>query len=262
MTSAPPTEKRALAGVECHCCGMLCMPRDIPDYRQCGGCRSWRSTQAAAPVELYTDDYWTHARGHSTLEEQWRNLTLPMHVDEPFVTAWVRRAVAEKPPGARVLEIGCSPGAFLLTMAVRGYTVHGQEAAAGVCRDIAALAGLPSESFTAGLFPAASPPGSFDMIAAFDVIEHAPDPAEWLAAALDKLNDGGVLLLQTPVFDPDDPSELNEDSLRMWHPEEHVYVFTPKGIERLLRRCGHSGVYTSERLAPGHDLIVVRRSDA
>ena len=255
-----PTPIPALEEVGCHCCGMLCLASPIEDYRQCMGCRSWRSMKAASPETLYTDDYWSHARGHSTLDEQWRNLTLPMYVEEPFVTAWVRRAVAELPSGSRVLEIGCSPGAFLFTMAVRGYAVHGQEAAEGVCQDIAKLTGLPRESFTAGLFPQVAPPGSFDMIAAFDVIEHAPDPAVWLQGALDRLSDGGVLLLQTPVFDPDDPSEINEDSRGMWHPEEHVYVFTPKGISRLLQRCGHSGEYSSERLAPGHDLITVHKS--
>lgn len=253
------TPVRALDEVGCHCCGMLCVPSAIEDYRQCAGCGAWRSSNPVEPVELYTADYWSHARGHSTSREQWNNLTLPIVVPNPFVNSWVAAAVAAKPSGSRLLEIGCNPGPFLYTMAARGYHVHGQEAADEVCHEIAETTGLPRELFTAGLFPHVAPDGTFDIIAAFDVIEHAPDPVAWLRGAVERLADDGVLLLQTPVFDPEDTAACNS-ARQMWEPSEHVYVFTPRSIVQLLQRCGLSGDYDSEQLAPGHDLIVVHKN--
>lgn len=243
----------------CHCCGMPCLSCDIEGYRQCTGCRAWKSVRPVPPAELYTDDYWSHERGHSTIGEQWNNLTLPIHVEEPFLVAWVRQAVKAKPPGSRLLEIGCAPGAFLYTMAVKGWAVHGQEAARGTCDAIAERTGLPAELFTAGLFPDVAPPGPFDLIVAFDVLEHAPDPVVWLRAARRLLGSGGVLLLQVPVFAADDPGEITEDSLRLWEPDEHVYVFTPAAVRALLARAGFGdGGHDSTHLAAGHDLLVVR----
>jgi len=212
------------------------------------------------PQELYTDDYWSHDRDHSTISEQWHNHTLPIHMATPLLCSWVEQCCREKPAGSRVLEIGCTPGAFLFTMAVKGWAVRGQEASRGLCDDIARHTGLPAELFTAGLFPQVVPQGPFDVIAAFDVLEHAPDPLAWLRAAGRLLEDDGVILLQVPVFDPDDPSEFHEGSLQMWEPGEHVYVFTPAGVRCLLAQAGFGdGNHESRRLAPGHELIVVRR---
>jgi SAM-dependent methyltransferase len=248
----------------CHCCGMPCLSCGIEGYCQCTGCKAWQSMRPLLPEELYTDDYWSHDRGHSTIAEQWNNHTLPIYLATPLLCSWVEQCLREKPVGSRILEIGCTPGAFLFTMAVRGWTVRGQEASRGLCDDIARHTGLPAEWFTAGLFPQVLPQvlpqGRFDVIAAFDVLEHAPDPLAWLLAAGHLLEDDGVLLLQVPLFDPDDPSEFHEGSQGMWDPDEHIYVFTPSGMRRLLARAGFGdGDHESRRLAPGHELIVVRR---
>jgi SAM-dependent methyltransferase len=141
---------------------------------------------------------------------------------------------------------------------VKGWEVHGQEASQGLCDDIVRHTGLPPERFLAGLFPHVFPQGPFDVIAAFDVLEHAPDPVGWLRAAERLLDRNGVMLLQVPVFDPD--HAIHESDLRMWEPAEHVYVFTPAGVRFLLARAGFGdGDHESQCLAPGHELIVVHR---
>lgn len=247
-----------LADARCHCCGMPCFACGIEGYLQCTGCKAWKSKRPLPPVALYTDDYWSHDRSHSTIAEQWHNLTLPIHTATPFLCSWVEHCLRAKPAGSRLLEIGCTPGAFLYTMAVRGWEVRGQEACRGLCDDIVRHTGLPAEWFTAGLFPEVAPHGPFDVIAAFDVLEHAPDPISWLRAAGRLLVDSGVLLLQVPVFDADDP--VDEGSRRMWEPAEHVYVFTPAGVRCLLAQAGFgAGDHECHRLAPGHDLLVVHR---
>ncbi len=52
-------------------------------------------------------------------------------------------------------------------------------------------------------------PGSLDVIALMDVLEHLPDPAATMAHCLKLLKPDGLLLIQTPQF----KEEMNYDGI-------------------------------------------------
>jgi SAM-dependent methyltransferase len=96
--------------------------------------------------------------------------------------------------GGRVLEVGAGIGTFTEQLA------DGREVVA-VEPDPALVPHLrrnaPSATVVAGEADAA-PPGPFDSIVCFNVLEHIPDDAAALAAFRERLRPGGHLLLLVP----------------------------------------------------------------
>ena len=97
------------------------------------------------------------------------------------------------PKGSKVLEVGCSSGFFL--DAIRDeYTVYGNEwnpAEAQFVRDM----GIPcSEEALQDAFAGEN----FTVIVAYHVLEHSPNPVEWLKLVKDRLIGGGYIHLELP----------------------------------------------------------------
>lgn len=104
------------------------------------------------------------------------------------------------PPGKklRVLDVGCGVGRFLAHVAELGHEGTGIEISAASCREAGArghrvLQGAAEDWPALGL-----PPGSFEVIAYLDVLEHLFNPAATLAQAAPLLAPGGVFLVCVP----------------------------------------------------------------
>jgi SAM-dependent methyltransferase len=136
----------------------------------------------------------------------------------------------------RLLDVGCSTGAFLLAARQRGWQVEGLElgkASAAYAQDALGLT-----IARASLFDHEAPAGSYDAIVFLEVIEHLPDPAGALARIAHWLKPGGVLLVSTP----------NYDSLyrrlfgsRWWVvncEDEHIMFFNDAKLSASLADCG------------------------
>jgi SAM-dependent methyltransferase len=110
-------------------------------------------------------------------------------------SAIVESAKRHAPPGAnRLLDVGSAHGWFLET-ARDSFDVLGVEPDA-VVGARAAARGLPVR---AGFFPDALHEGErFDVIVFNDVIEHIPDIHRALAACRERLDPGGILILNLP----------------------------------------------------------------
>jgi SAM-dependent methyltransferase len=101
---------------------------------------------------------------------------------------------------SRILDIGCGNGAFLHFLRGAGYTnllgvdVSEEQLA------VAAGMGLPVRHGDAFEFLRAAEPGSYDLISAFDLIEHfrKEEILEFMDLAGAALAPGGRILLQTP----------------------------------------------------------------
>lgn len=118
--------------------------------------------------------------------------------------AWLRWSVVSRllPPGRLdVLEIGCGQGGFGARLA-QHHRYVGIEPDAESCTVAAtrvAAAGGTGE-VRHGDLSVVRPDETFDLVAAFEVIEHIEDDADALAGWVGHLRPGGWLLLSTPAW--------------------------------------------------------------
>ena len=99
-------------------------------------------------------------------------------------------------PGCKVLEVGCGRGDFVQTLTARGCDATGIE-----LNDTAVAEGRRLHrniQATRLEAVAASQPGQFDVVCAFQVLEHVPDPARFIADCLQLLKPAGCLALSVP----------------------------------------------------------------
>lgn len=117
---------------------------------------------------------------------------------------WLRWAVVSRmlPPGRlEVLEVGCGQGGFGARLAQR-YRYVGVEPDRTSCtaaQQRLELAGGVGE-VRHGDVSAVKPDETFDLVAAFEVIEHIEDDAAALAEWVAHLRPGGWLVLSTPAW--------------------------------------------------------------
>ena len=100
-----------------------------------------------------------------------------------------------RPSGGRLLEIGSAEGGFLSLAAAR-FDVLGIDASEYAVRRARERYGLPVEVKNVEHDPL---PGSvFDVIVAFNVLEHLSDPSTAIARLFDVLKPGGALIGSVP----------------------------------------------------------------
>jgi len=134
-------------------------------------------------------------------------------------------------PGDKVLEVGCGAGLFGLGLEDVDYIgLETSPKAAGM----ASAAGLACfrESVEQHSLRNA---GAYDTVCAFQVLEHAPAPREFLDACLACLRPGGRLIVSVPSQD----SFLGlADNVALHLPPHHLGHYTDACLERLGSLCG------------------------
>ncbi|PRY52134.1 methyltransferase family protein [Geodermatophilus tzadiensis] len=137
-------------------------------------------------------------------------------------------------PGGRLLEVGAGYGLFLDAARRAGWEASGVELSRTGARHAREVLGL--DVFCGQLADAPLRPG-FDVVCAWDTVEHVPDPLEFWRTARSLVADDGVVLFSTPYV-----SSLPARLLgtRWWtlKPAEHIWHFTPRTHAVLLARAG------------------------
>lgn len=198
--------------VRCAGCGSL-YQRDPPD---------WDRIQ-----RIYQEEYHLR-RGHSA------NPAIES-AKIATVSAYLRRLERLNPPGRELLEIGCSSGAGLTAAVQRGWSASGVEVSELSAAAARARLGVKAVH-TGSMEDAPWPAGSFDAVSLFDVIEHIEPPAPTLAAIRRVLRPGGLVLMVTP-----NAASWSARMMRGRWPHlfvEHVVIFSPGGMRRLLEQQG------------------------
>ena len=223
-------------------------------YEFCA-CGTYHSTEAPPPHEIYTDDYWTEAKGHSEFEDQIFNVDV-LEIGGKTKNQFVLNLI-DTPGRMAVLEIGCAPGALLgrLKREAGFAIVDGVEVPWSWDEIIQGTAGCRVNLWH-GVFPNQSAPlpsDFYDLIISLDTLEHSHEPQEFLSECCRLLKHGGQLILMLPLAVEDTPE-------RMFNPTEHVYLHSLGNLRAMLCDAG----LQMEDIAcwtAGHDVITARRMD-
>ncbi|WP_433061512.1 class I SAM-dependent methyltransferase [Dactylosporangium sp. CS-033363] len=174
------------------------------------------------------------------------------------LNAWLRLgAVAGLLPDgpADVLEVGCGQGGFAARLA-RRYTYVGLEpdpASCAVARRRVGAAGR-----VLGVRLEDLPPGRFDVVCAFEVLEHLQDDKAAIAAWADRLRPGGRLLLSVPAYQRRfGPADELVGHFRRYDPPVLRDLLTGAGLESVEVR--HYGMPLGYALESARNLVAKRR---
>lgn len=157
-----------------------------------------------------------------------------------------------KPAGLkRVLDVGCGAGAFLDLARAEGFETHGLESnplavEASRSKGHTVFAGYTAE------FAREHPTARFDLVTAFQVLEHVPDPVSFLREAAALARPGGGVVIGVP----------NEDGVERicpWDPHQwpphHVSRWRQRDLRALGARAGLAVTATGTDRMHGNELF-------
>jgi 2-polyprenyl-3-methyl-5-hydroxy-6-metoxy-1,4-benzoquinol methylase len=154
---------------------------------------------------------------HLRLEEEHRLAVLNAR--------WRADLIRSITPSGKLLEIGCARGDFL-RVAREWFDVRGVEPSPELADSAQQVAPVYRDTIER------TPWSGFDVVASFHVIEHVDSPRSFIAAAVQRLKPGGLLVIETPNIDSL-PFKVLKSKWRQFIPE-HYYFFSPQTLSRLL----------------------------
>lgn len=138
-------------------------------------------------------------------------------------------------PSGKLLDFGAGPGIFLSEARKKGWEVHGIELSHEAIKSASELYDIALDR--GGLERLqAFPSEYFDVITAFDVIEHLKDPVQFGRDIRRVLKPGGLCVITTPKFD----SLLARIMMSRWYAilPAHLVYFTNAGIDIWAKKAG------------------------
>ncbi|HEU5266339.1 MAG TPA: class I SAM-dependent methyltransferase [Jatrophihabitans sp.] len=142
--------------------------------------------------------------------------------------------LARDTSGSRLLEVGCAYGLFLAAARSRGYDVTGVELSTNAAAHARDRLGLTVHCTQLADAPLAGP---YDVVCAWDTLEHVPDPVQFWLAVRKLVADDGVVLFSTPYFSSV-PSRVLRSRWWTLKPTEHIWHFTPKTHRLVAEQAG------------------------
>lgn len=223
---------------------ILCSSKDIHfiesigeyDIYKCLSCGLEFSNPMNAP------DYsllWKSAEDYRHRVDNWNNL-YAIHKDPNYIEGYysipieVIRTLSQINESPRLLEIGFGEGLFLYDAYEMGFDVYGIEAS-----DIAVE--IVKERIPSGRFISSRSfeipynwPEKYDVISAFEVLEHLEDPIRFMNFVYSHLKPGGILILCLPNRDRIGAKHGNIGI--MDNPPHHLTRWRKRTLEYLLNK--------------------------
>lgn len=137
----------------------------------------------------------------------------------------------------RLLDLGCALGPLLMEAEKQGFKAEGVDIssyAVRYCREY----GLSAET---GTVFSVKKNNYYDVVAAFELIEHEIAPLKMLQAAFQLLKKNGLIVITTPNYDSFSRKLFGRFWIGYRH-REHLYFFTPKTIKAMLEKAGFSDI--------------------
>lgn len=139
------------------------------------------------------------------------------------------------PEGTSVLEVGCSSGGFLSHL-VGKYDLYGNEWNAEDAEYVRTVGEIPCEE---GDITEVFPGKKFGAIVACAVLEHVPNPLEWLRQLKSRLIGGGFIYLETPNASDAMVTVINIPEYRdFWYREPHITYWSANILAAAMAEAG------------------------
>lgn len=213
--------------VKCRSCGLVYLnPRPDP----------------TTLIQLYT----TYHQRDGKDERVWARL---MEKNFREVSLLLNRIFPEK---GKILDIGCGYGYFIEIMRDFGWTVWGIDLSPNTLH-FAKKKGLNVAK--ASIDDVAFPDEFFDVVTAFYVLEHLPNPLSALKKILTMLKLGGIIVIRVPHTTPIVRLlSVFKVKNNLYDIPYHLYDFSPKIITLLLKKAGYSLI----QVKPGSPTLPVK----
>ncbi len=177
-------------------------------------------------VPVYEDDYWGEnyvdpdgEKRDPQTEEEWQRRI----EDLKFIIEKIHEL-----PAGKLLDIGCGLG-YLLSAIDPSWEKHGVEVSSLALDSARRFAQVKQ-----GEFPSLNYESNyFDVVVMNHVIEHVPNPVEYVQACRRVLKPEGILIVATPDFDSG-CARFFSNNYRMLHDKGHISLFTSFSLVKML----------------------------
>lgn len=149
----------------------------------------------------------------------------------------IAAVLGRAPATVKLLDVGCSSGAFLMSACRLGFRAEGVEPSADAAHT-ARSAGLAV--FTGYLEQARFPDASFDAVTLIEIVEHLRDALALLTECARILKPGGVMLITTPNAHSWTARAMGARwaGFSLNDMGGHISFFNPQSMRILATRCG------------------------
>ncbi len=247
-------------------CGNVNLVSFAPAYLKCPACETLVSSLTPGPEishvidderDFYGRDYWF---SHQERELGHPNIVVRSRTDLPErCLFWLRTLLRYKLPPARVLELGSGHGGFVAMLRWAGFDATGLELSPWVVEFARKTFNVPMLLGPVETQPI--DPGSLDVVALMDVLEHLPNPVDTIRHCLTLLKPNGILVLQTPRY-PEGKSyqEMVSEGdrfLELLKEREHLYLFSQRSILDFFGRLGADHLKFEPPMFPHYDMSLI-----
>jgi ADP-heptose:LPS heptosyltransferase/ubiquinone/menaquinone biosynthesis C-methylase UbiE len=153
------------------------------------------------------------------------------------------------PSAGKLLDFGCGKGYFLIEAQKSGFDVVGLDINENLTKELQGKVNIINERLEDIKFNERE----FDVITAFEVLEHLYNPIEVLNHFYRLLKDNGVLHVSVPIYS----SRMMSDYHIYWGQVnfEHIQMYTLESIRRLFEKTGFKiiDIETSSEKGSGYE---------
>ncbi len=136
--------------------------------------------------------------------------------------------------GKKLFDVGCGRGFFLATATELGWDAAGNEVSK---ESVEGLRRNGLNVYHGDLDDTWFPENTFDVVTAFELLEHLNDPVSEMLKINRILKPGGLFFFTTPNFNALERYLLKSNYNVLDYPD-HLSYYTPKTVNYLLTKCG------------------------